>query len=248
MKGAEIARLCNVSTSTLKHYESWGLVPEVPRAENGYRQYTEVHAAYFTCIVKLNIGFGMKLVRKVMPMLIKGKTLEALWQINLAQSELQEQRRSAEQMVAMLDLEEIEWFDSKQKKKGPYTIGQVAKIANVTTSAIRHWEKEGLVVPDRHHENGYRIYSLTDIRRILIIRTVSQAAWSLDIVREVLSETEDKGIKRAKEMARQSLMYIDHTLVARTKAYTALNELLNLISDKEEIWHYDQLGNYLYYR
>jgi DNA-binding transcriptional MerR regulator len=248
MKGIEVARKCNVSTSTLKHYEEWGLVPEIPRAKNGYRQYSDLHVAYFLCIVKMNIGFGMKFVKEIMPLIQEGKITEVLWKINQAQVELQEERRQAEQVVEMLEVEEVEWFERRRKKKDHYTIGEVAEIAGVATSAIRHWEKEGLVDPVRNQESGYRMYSPADVRKVLIIRTVSRAAWSLDIVREVLSETEHRHIKRAKEMAMQSLEYIDNTLIARIKAFVSLNDLLDKISKEGEKWAVDPLGSYAYYR
>lgn len=143
MKGIEIARLCNVSTSTLKHYEEWGLVPEVPRAENGYRKYTNIHAAYFQCIVKMNIGFGMKFVREIMPSIQKGEVMQVLWRINEVQTLLQKERHQAEQVVEMLDVEEVEWFQRSRKKKDYYTIGEVAEIAGIAASAIRHWEAGG---------------------------------------------------------------------------------------------------------
>lgn len=242
MKGIEIARLCNVSTSTLKHYEEWGLVPEVPRAENGYRKYTNIHAAYFQCIVKMNIGFGMKFVREIMPLIQKGEVMQVLWRINEVQTLLQKERHQAEQVVEMLDVEEVEWFQRSRKKKDYYTIGEVAEIAGIAASAIRHWELEELIHPIRHQESGYRLYSPADVRRILIIRTVSRAAWSLDIVREVLSETENQHLKRAKEMAIHSLEYIDQKLITRMKAITALNELLDLVSNEEDIWNEEPRG------
>lgn len=242
MKGIEIARLCNVSTSTLKHYEEWGLVPEVPRAENGYRKYTNIHAAYFQCIVKMNIGFGMKFVREIMPSIQKGEVMQVLWRINEVQTLLQKERHQAEQVVEMLDVEEVEWFQRSRKKKDYYTIGEVAEIAGIAASAIRHWELEELIHPIRHQESGYRLYSPADVRRILIIRTVSRAAWSLDIVREVLSETENQHLKRAKEMAIHSLEYIDQKLITRMKAITALNELLDLVSNEEDIWNEEPRG------
>lgn len=50
MNGFEIAKKMNISTSPLGHYESWGLIHNVERAENGYRLYTKEHKAYFDCI------------------------------------------------------------------------------------------------------------------------------------------------------------------------------------------------------
>ena len=68
MKGIQIAKKLNISTSALRHYESWGLIPKIER-KNGYRIYTKEHEAYFQCIRALNAGFGMDLVKRVMPLL-----------------------------------------------------------------------------------------------------------------------------------------------------------------------------------
>lgn len=248
MKGIEIARACNVSTSTLKHYEQWGLIPEVSREANGYRYYTETHLAYFKCIVSINIGFGMSFVKEIMPLIQEKEVMKALWKINKEQSALQEERRQAEQVVNLIEVEKVEWFERIRKKKSHYTIGEVAEIAGVAPSAIRHWEFEKLVTPIRSGVSGYRLYTPEEIRRILIIRTVSNAAWSLDIVREVLMEADQHNIKRTKEMAIRSLEYIDHTLIARMKGISDLNTLLDLISNSEDIWSTENLGNYAYYQ
>ena len=39
MRSGELARLCGVSTDTLRHYERVGVLPRAPRTESGYRQY-----------------------------------------------------------------------------------------------------------------------------------------------------------------------------------------------------------------
>ncbi|MFD2831128.1 MerR family DNA-binding transcriptional regulator [Corticicoccus populi] len=95
MRGIEIAKKLNISTSALKHYESWGLVPKVEREKNGYRIYTSEHEAYFQCIRALNAGFGMDLVKKVIPLIINGKIHDALWLINKAQVDLYTEKKSS---------------------------------------------------------------------------------------------------------------------------------------------------------
>jgi Predicted transcriptional regulators len=54
------------STSALRHYESWGIVPTPERTASGYRLYTEEHAAYFECFRAMRPGFGMDIVKKTM--------------------------------------------------------------------------------------------------------------------------------------------------------------------------------------
>lgn len=141
MRGIEIAKKLNISTSTLKHYESWGIVPKVERAENGYRIYTKEHEAYFQCIRALNAGFGMVLVREVMPLILNGQYMDALWLINDAQVKLHAEKETIKRTVEMLDLKDLKDIPSYINNTN-FSIGEVAKETNVSTSSIRHWEKK----------------------------------------------------------------------------------------------------------
>jgi DNA-binding transcriptional MerR regulator len=53
------------------------------------------------------------------------------------------------------------------------SIGTIAEKTGLSVSAIRKYEKEGLIIPHRT-ESGYRLFSLEDIDRILIIRHMIQ--------------------------------------------------------------------------
>jgi DNA-binding transcriptional MerR regulator len=67
----DIAKKIGMSTSALRHYEAWGIIPPVPRSENDYRLYSKEHEAYFVCIRSMNTGFCMALTGKVMRLLIQ---------------------------------------------------------------------------------------------------------------------------------------------------------------------------------
>jgi len=227
MKGIEIARKLNISTSALRHYEAWGLVPEVERSANGYRLYTKEHEDYFQCIRALIPGFGMAFVREVMPRIIKGDKLEVLWLINKAQVDLHFEKETVQRTVEMLDLKD--WTNIPQYfNKDSFTIGEVAEIANTSASSIRHWEKEGLIKPERQPESGFRIYHAADIRKVLIIRTVQRVAYSLDAVRDLLSQFDQNNLSLAKEIALKSLQYLDHSLVERIRGIAYLHRLLDV--------------------
>ncbi|WP_096439754.1 MerR family transcriptional regulator [Alteribacter populi] len=233
MKGIEIAKKLNISTSALRHYESWGLVPTVEREENGYRIYTNEHEAYFKCIRSLLPGFGMDLVKKVMPLIKNGKIVKALWLINKAQVDLYKEKETVQRTVEILDLKELMQIPT-YLTKNYFTIGEVAREANVSASAIRHWEKEGLINPERHKESRFRIYSPSDIRRVLIIRTVQRVVYSLDIVREILSDLEKNNVAKAKKMALKSLEYIDYALTEQVRGIASLQYLLDTVN-KEKV-------------
>lgn len=68
-----------------------------------------------------------------------------------------------------------------------YRIGQVAKLANVTTDTIRFYEKQGLMGHDRRSEGGYRLYTDNDLQRLRFIRYAKELGFTLDAIMELLS-------------------------------------------------------------
>jgi len=40
---SEIAKMMGIHPNTVMLYEKWGYIAPVPRKENGYRVYTEIH-------------------------------------------------------------------------------------------------------------------------------------------------------------------------------------------------------------
>ncbi|MFD2329065.1 MerR family transcriptional regulator [Cohnella sp. GCM10020058] len=231
MKGSEIAKKLNISTSTLRHYEAWGIVPPVERAANGYRVYTKEHEVYFQCIRDLYAGFGMNLIREAMPRIVRGEILDALWLINKAQVRLHTEKETVQKTVDMLGLTALSDLPA-YRNKSSFTIGEVAEEANVSASSIRHWEKEGLIKPQRRQESRFRMYSPSDIRRVLVIRTVQRAVYSLDTVREVLSKLDQHNIAQAKDIARKALEYIDHALARQMRGIASLQRLLDMTDHK----------------
>ena len=232
MRGSEIANKLHISTSALKHYEVWGLIPKVERAANGYRVYTREHEAYFQCIRSLKAGFGMDLVRKIMPLLMKGEVIQAFWLINQAQVYLYKEKKAAELSIQALDLKEFYEIPIRPNKERVYTIGEVAQYAHVSPSSIRHWEKENLIEPKRQPYSRFRIYTASDLRKVLIIKAIQRAVYSLNIVREVLSEINADNVIQAKEIVQRSLIYLDETLSEQIKGITAMQNLLTTISER----------------
>ena len=54
--------------------------------------------------------------------------------------------------------------------KEKININQVEKLTGVSKRNIRFYEKEGLLLPKRNSENGYRVYDETEIWRIKVIK------------------------------------------------------------------------------
>jgi DNA-binding transcriptional MerR regulator len=74
--------------------------------------------------------------------------------------------------------------------QGTFYVGQIAKILNVTPSALRAWENHGLIKPERT-SSGYRIYSMSDVERARRIKGLTEGGANLASVK-ILLEAEDQ--------------------------------------------------------
>jgi DNA-binding transcriptional MerR regulator len=228
MRPIDIARKLNISTSALRHYESWGIVPQPSRGTNGYRLYTEEHLAYFECIRAMNASFGMQLTKDVMKLLQINQMDEALWLVNGAQADLHQEKAVVERTIRVLDNDELENIPIRNKRKW-MTIGEVAKEANTPASTIRHWELRGLIAVQRDPESGYRRFNQAAVRQILIIRILQSGIYSLDVIKQVIKELDDNNLEQARLIARRSLHYLNDISRGRIRATYKLYLLCNLL-------------------
>ena len=70
-------------------------------------------------------------------------------------------------------------------------IGEASKLAGISTSAIRFYERHGLLNSSRisRAENGYRIYTATDIEEILLIVKFKDLGLELEEIKRLLTES-----------------------------------------------------------
>ncbi len=69
-------------------------------------------------------------------------------------------------------------------------IGDIARIAGVSTRTIRHYHRIGLVPEAARESNGYRTYALDEVVLLLRIRRLVELGMSLDEIGDVLDEDE----------------------------------------------------------
>ncbi len=66
------------------------------------------------------------------------------------------------------------------------TIGYVAQRTGLATSAIRYYEDEGLIAPDRN-AGGHRRYERSDIRRLSFVMICQELGFSIAEIRKALA-------------------------------------------------------------
>lgn len=99
-------------------------------------------------------------------------------------------------------------------------IGEVAKLAGVSTRAVRHYHQRGLLPEPARLANGYRVYTLTDVVTLTRIRRLTELGLTLDEVRDALGDARD---------LREILVELDADLAAEEHRLRARRERLAML-------------------
>ncbi|OKI02540.1 MerR family transcriptional regulator [Streptomyces sp. CB02923] len=69
-------------------------------------------------------------------------------------------------------------------------IGEVAARTGLSLRTIRHYEETGLVTPSARSQGGFRLYTGTDVARLMVIRRMKPLGFTLDQMRDLLDATD----------------------------------------------------------
>ncbi|MEV8227141.1 MerR family transcriptional regulator [Streptomyces sp. NPDC079167] len=69
-------------------------------------------------------------------------------------------------------------------------IGEVAARTELSLRTIRHYEEVGLVIPSARSQGGFRLYTETDVTRLMVIRRMKPLGFTLDEMRDLLDITD----------------------------------------------------------
>ncbi|MEV2248007.1 MerR family transcriptional regulator [Streptomyces sp. NPDC049970] len=69
-------------------------------------------------------------------------------------------------------------------------IGEVAARTELSLRTIRHYEETGLVIPSARSQGGFRLYTETDVSRLMVIRRMKPLGFTLDQMRDLLDATD----------------------------------------------------------
>lgn len=103
------------------------------------------------------------------------------------------------------------------------TIGEVAERANVATSAIRYYERVGLLAADAR-QSGQRRFRVATLRRLVFIGLLQDAGLSLDDIEAVLTAAT---VAEWKAIARERLADLDAKIASLQQSRDLLAVTLN---------------------
>lgn len=69
-----------------------------------------------------------------------------------------------------------------------YSIGEVAKIFNITTNRVRFYEKKGLIIPKRDYENDYRYYTENDLIKLQTVLMYRELSLPIERIKNIFQD------------------------------------------------------------
>ena len=116
---------------------------------------------------------------------------------------------------------------------------EVADILGISMDSLRNWELNGLLTVKRK-QNGYRVYSQQDIKRLKVIRSLRCANYSLEAILRMLNQLDqDPGadIRLALNTPRQDAEIIsvcDRLIVSLSSAEENALKMLNMLKEMQK--------------
>jgi MerR family redox-sensitive transcriptional activator SoxR len=103
-------------------------------------------------------------------------------------------------------------------EEGTLTIGEVARRVGLNASAIRYYERVG-VLPQAERSSGQRRYTSETVQRLHVIDVAKRAGFSLDEAKLLLATTDDgdPSYAQLRQLAQRKLPEVD-ALIARAQA------------------------------
>ena len=187
LRTSQIAKDLGVHVNTIRLYEADGLLPAIPRAPNGYRQYTAMHLEQAR-LAHLSLRWPYLNDKALLIDLVKSAANADLGMaMELAYKYLAHVR--VERTFAESAVEFLERWAAGQLMDTPQQHVHIRKAAlhlQVTVEMLRNWERNGLIDVPRDPSNQYRLYGTAEFGRLRVIRTLVQSGYSLMAILRML--------------------------------------------------------------
>jgi DNA-binding transcriptional MerR regulator len=230
VRTAEVADSTGYSVQQVRDLERLGVIPPASRAENGYRRFGEHHAAALRAYRGLAEAIGPVEARALLRDLWRLPLAEAAARVSSLHVRLAREREDA--LLARRTLESIRregW--AEPSPTDALSIAELAAALGVRSSALRFWEREGLLIPERVTSYRARRYPPSAVQAARIIVALRAAGYGIPSIRVAL-----EAAHRVGDVA-DPLAALDVRLLAIAERTVALVEagadLARLLRDRE---------------
>lgn len=114
-------------------------------------------------------------------------------------------------------------------------IGQVAVRTELSINTVRHYDEVGLVTPSARSAGGFRLYTESDVDRLLVIRRMKPLGFTLLEMKDLLDALDTlTGDEASKTQRTTAAHYLQE---CRTKAQDSAEKLRKHLAYAEELTH-----------
>jgi DNA-binding transcriptional MerR regulator len=226
MRAIDLGRSVGLSAQQIRNYEGHGLLPFVERQANGYRTYRHIHIVALAAVrAMLDAGWTQDHAIVVMHAIHAGDVGLAFAQVNERHARLDQQLRQVDRTLeAIRDMADESGTVSIGRHRQELRIGEAARVVGVAPSAVRFWEQQGLLLPRRDAESGYRLYDRAQLRRLHMTVLLREANYGFDAIHSVLDELstgKPESSLRALELRRREIAVSSERCARATAAIVA---------------------------
>ena len=237
---SQVAKIIGVHPNTIRFYEHEGLLPEIPREENGYRVYNEQHLVQLRF---LRVAFRTEIISNslrqkavdIIKCAAEGRKEDALSMTKNYYEAIEEEEKKAEEAIMIASNFVSE--ENLPREDNDQLIGrkEMAEKLGITKDVLRDWERNGLIQVPKN-EKGSRQYGLTEIRRLKLISILRNAHYSMMSILRMLGQLEDgeENMRKAIDTPSEDediVCAADSYLTALGKAKNDALEMMTILSD-----------------
>ncbi len=214
LRTGDIARRAGYSVQQVRNLERDGVLPPATRTAKGYRTYGERHLRSALAYRALAAGTGPTEAKKIVRAVHRSPLAEVLALLDAAHARLDTERgdlRQAEEAARAISGEPIE----DVRASDSMSVAELAAALGIRPSTLRHWDAEGVVVPDRDGVRGTRRYTPAQVRDARIVHQLRKAGHRIAPLRALMPE-----LRRARrtEDVFAALAARDADITARSRA------------------------------
>lgn len=215
MRTTDIARRAGCSVQQVRNLERDRVLPPAARTAAGHRIYGEIHLrsalAYRSLAAAVGPTEARRIVRAAHHYPASTEVLELLDAAHAGlDAERAELRRAEEAARAITDepIDDVRASDAM-------SVSELAVALGVRPSTLRHWDAEGLVVPDRDATRGTRRYTPAQVRDARVIHQLRRAGYRIEPLRAIVPEL--RNARTSGEVA-SALAARESDITARSRA------------------------------
>nr|WP_189038696.1 MerR family transcriptional regulator [Streptomyces daqingensis] len=196
MTTAAVAAASGYSVQQVRDLEAVGVLPEVERAPNGYRQFSATHVRALRAYRQLAYAVGPVEARRTMRRLNRHPPELGAATAGALHVRLHDERAQA--LAARHALEAVRAEAATDAEPGTadsMTITELSQALGVKASTLRFWEKSGLVAPDRitTRAGTARRYPLPAIREARVTAALRAGGYRIPDVRRAVTAVRELG-------------------------------------------------------